>query len=177
MFTPEQQQALLEVARASVMAAAKGEEFSATTDDPALQRPAAAFVTLHKRGQLRGCIGMVEAEGPLIDTICDMAHAAASHDPRFRPVRPDEVPELRIEISVLTPAEAVTDCSEIEVGLHGLIVEKGRCRGLLLPQVPEEWGWDREEFLDHTCVKAGLPKGAWKDGAQIYRFCAEVFGE
>ena len=99
MLTQEQRQVLLGVARASIVAAAQGEDFTASSDDPVLQRPAAAFVTLRQRGELRGCIGMVEAEAPLIETIADMAHAAARHDPRFRPVRPAEVPDLHIEIS------------------------------------------------------------------------------
>jgi len=177
MLTPEQKRTLLRVAREALVAAVNDRDYGPASDDPALQQPAAAFVTLRKHDELRGCIGMVQAETPLIQTVAEMAREAALGDPRFSPVRPAEVPDLHLEISVLTPAEAVADCSEIEVGLHGLIVEQGRCRGLLLPQVPAEWGWDREEFLDHTCVKAGLPRDAWRRGAAIYKFCAEVFGE
>ena len=106
-----------------------------------------------------------------------MARAAAREDPRFGPVHLTEVPDLAIDISVLTPAHRVEDVGGIEVGVHGLIVEQGGQRGLLLPQVPVEWGWDRDEFLNQTCVKAGLPPDAWRRGADIYAFTAEVFGE
>ena len=107
-----------------------------------------------------------------------LARAAALEDPRFPAVRPAEVPDLTIDISLLSPAEEVTDVNEIEVGKHGLIIEQGSNRGLLLPQVPGEWDWDREQFLEQTCVKAGLPKGSWRSGkCTLYTFTAEVFGE
>jgi len=134
-------------------------------------------VTLKKNGELRGCIGCTEAREPMLVNVARMARASALEDPRFPPVRQEEVSDLMIDISLLSPAERVADISEIEVGKHGLVMEQGPRRGLLLPQVPVEWGWDRDQFLDHTCLKAGLPKGCWREGATIYAFTAEVFGE
>jgi AmmeMemoRadiSam system protein A len=177
VLNAKQRQELLRVARESVRAAVNGQVYHPTTDDTVLQQPAAAFVTLHNGDDLRGCIGMVQPELPLLETIAEMAREAALNDFRFESVTSREVEELRIEISVLTPAEPVNDFAEIEIGAHGLIVEQGARRGLLLPQVAAEWGWDREEFLEHTCLKAGLARDAWKKGARVLRFGAEVFGE
>lgn len=136
-----------------------------------------AFVTLRIAGDLRGCIGYPEAELPLLDVVERCAVSAALSDPRFPPVTPAEWISVDLEISVLGPIEAVDDISEVEVGRHGLIVELGRRRGLLLPQVATEWKWNAAEFASHTCVKAGLPKDAWQNGATLYRFEAEVFGD
>lgn len=177
MLNTDQRAALLNTAREAVEAAAKGLPYRPTSDDPVLHQPAAAFVTLTKGGQLRGCIGTVEPRDPLIHAVAEMAHAAATEDPRFQPVHASEVADLSIDISVLQPAERVTDVNDIEIGTHGLIIEHGHCRGLLLPQVAIEWGWDCKEFLDHCCLKAGLPKGHWRKGGEIYCFTAEVFGE
>jgi AmmeMemoRadiSam system protein A len=141
-----------------------------------LAAPGAAFVTLTKNGRLRGCIGYTEASAALFRVVQECAVAAATEDPRFPPVSPDELPSLRVEISVLTPLVPILP-EEVEVGRHGLMVAKGRMRGLLLPQVPVEWGWDRETFLDQACVKAGLPPSAWRHGATLRAFTAEVFGE
>ncbi|HEX2721207.1 MAG TPA: AmmeMemoRadiSam system protein A, partial [Candidatus Deferrimicrobium sp.] len=141
-----------------------------------LAAPGAAFVTLTKNGRLRGCIGFTEAVAPLFKVVQECAVAAATEDPRFPPVSPKELPSLRVEISVLTPLVSIRP-EEVEVGRHGLMVAQGRMRGLLLPQVPVEWGWDRETFLDQTCVKAGLPPSAWRHGATLRAFTAEVFGE
>jgi len=141
-----------------------------------LAAPGAAFVTLTKNRRLRGCIGYTEASAALSRVVQECAVAAATGDPRFPPVSPDELPSLRVEISVLTPLVPILP-GEVEVGRHGLMVAKGRMRGLLLPQVPVEWGWDRETFLDQTCVKAGLPPSAWRHGATLRAFTAEVFGE
>jgi len=136
------------------------------------------FVTLHKFGELRGCIGYVEGIKPLYLAVMDMARAAAFEDPRFPPVEMSEVKDLDIEISVLSPLKKIQDISEIEIGKHGLIMERGFHRGLLLPQVATEWGWNREEFLRQTCIKAGLPPDAWKDPeTTIYIFSAEIFSE
>jgi len=177
MLTQQQRTALLHIAREAVEAAAQNMPYSPTSDHPILQEPGAAFVTLRKHGDLRGCIGTIEAREPLLQNVAGMARAAAREDPRFGPVHLTEVPDLAIDISVLTPAHRVEDVGGIEVGVHGLIVEQGGQRGLLLPQVPVEWGWDRDEFLNQTCVKAGLPPDAWRRGADIYAFTAEVFGE
>ena len=141
-----------------------------------LAAPGAAFVTLTKKGRLRGCIGFTEAVAPLFKAVQECAVAAATEDPRFPPVSPKELPSLRVEISVLTPLFPIRP-EEVEVGRHGLMVSQGRMRGLLLPQVPVEWGWDREVFLDETCLKAGLPPSAWRHGATLKAFTAEVFGE
>ena len=141
-----------------------------------LADPGAAFVTLTHRGRLRGCIGFTEATSPLYRTVQECAVAAATEDPRFSPVKPGEIGEIRIEISVLTPLVPVQP-EEIEVGVHGLMVRKGARRGLLLPQVATDHGWDREAFLSNTCRKAGLPADEWEKGAQLYSFTAEVFGE
>ena len=171
---------LREIAARAVHAAARGAEPSADRSDdldlPGLEEPGGAFVTLKRSGRLRGCIGTIEARAPVRVTVHEMAIAAARRDSRFAPVGPDEVEDLTIEISVLSPLERIHDPEEIEVGRHGLYVVKGAWTGLLLPQVPGEYGWDREEFLERTCVKAGLPSSAWQEeGTEIYRFEAEVF--
>jgi uncharacterized protein len=141
-----------------------------------LAAPGAAFVTLTKNGRLRGCIGYTEAVAPLFKVVQECAVAAATEDPRFPPVSANELPSLRVEVSVLTPLVPIRP-EEVEVGRHGLMVTQGKLRGLLLPQVPVEWGWDRETFLDQTCVKAGLPPSAWRHGATLRAFTAEVFSE
>ncbi len=178
MLDAAQRIKLLQVARASLRhAVRRGPAASVATDDPALQRPSGAFVTLQMGGQLRGCIGHIEPHLALIETVAEMARAAALEDPRFRPVTAAEEPQIHIEISVMSPVEPVPDLELIEVGRHGLVVQRGFSRGLLLPQVAPEWGWNREEFLQHTCLKAGLPADAYKHGAEVLWFEAEVFGE
>lgn len=141
-----------------------------------LAEPRGAFVTLHKNGRLRGCIGYVEALKPLYLSVCECARAAALEDPRFDPVTPRELPALHIEISVLSPLEDIAP-EQVEVGRHGLLISRGRQRGLLLPQVAVEWNWDRERFLEETCVKAGLPPDDWKRGARIQAFSAQILEE
>ncbi len=136
-----------------------------------------AFVTLHASGDLRGCIGHVEANEPLGVVVPRCAVAACSADPRFPPVRPEELPRIHIELSLLGPLIPIAGPGDIVIGRDGLVVERGWHRGLLLPQVAPEWNWDAEAFLEHTCRKAGLPPGAWREGAQVWRFEAEVFGE
>lgn len=142
------------------------------------ERRAGAFVTLHARGELRGCIGHVEASRRLVDVVAECAVSAASADPRFPPVTASELLVVEIEVSVLGPLEPVARIDEVEVGRHGLVVESGRRRGLLLPQVAREWEWDAVTFVAQTCRKAGLPLDAWPSGgATLLRFEAEVFGE
>ncbi len=137
-----------------------------------------AFVTLRKRGQLRGCVGLIEGLRPLVETVRDMAVSAAVHDIRFNPVSEDELDELEIEISAMSPITPVDDVAEIQLGRDGLIIRHGGRQGLLLPQVATEYGWDRNTFLEQTCRKAGLPPDAWKmKGTEIRSFSAEVFGE
>ena len=177
MFTDAQQRALLDTAREAVRASVTG---GAAAVPPAISLPEAsgAFVTLKKRGELRGCIGTLECRGPLAEEVARVAVSAARQDPRFAPVQPAELDELDVEVSVLGPLEPIDplDPDAIVIGRHGLVVEQGSRRGLLLPQVATEWHMDRETFLAHTCAKAGLPADAWRRGAQVYRFAAEVFG-
>jgi AmmeMemoRadiSam system protein A len=135
-----------------------------------------AFVSLHKHGQLRGCIGYVHGFKPLAKAINDMAIAAAFKDPRFPPLNENELEDLDIEISVLTPMKQISNINEIEVGKHGLMMIKGPYSGLLLPQVATQYNWDRQTFLSETCHKAGLPIDAWEDDeTEIYIFSAEIF--
>ncbi len=141
-----------------------------------LVEPCGAFVSLHKAGRLRGCIGYVQALKPLYQTVCECAREAALHDPRFAPVAVEELPQLHLEISVLSPMEDIP-ADQVEVGRHGLLISRGFQRGLLLPQVAVEFRWDRQNFLEETCLKAGLPPDAWKHGARIQAFTAQVFGE
>ncbi len=169
--------ALLRLAREAIVAHVTGAAAPATHVCDAAERPGAAFVTLHKRGDLRGCIGHVEADEPLGVVIARCAVAACSADPRFPPVDASELPDLDLELSLLGPLEPIVGPDDIEIGRHGLVVETGWHRGLLLPQVAPEWHWDRETFLAQTCHKAGLPREAWKAGATLWRFEAEVFGE
>jgi AmmeMemoRadiSam system protein A len=136
-----------------------------------------AFVTLKVDDQLRGCIGYPLPYKPLAETIVEMALAAATQDYRFPPIEVEELGRLKIEISVLTLPRPIQDSREIEVGRHGIIVSKGIAKGLLLPQVPTEYGWDRETYLRHGCLKAGLDEDEWQKGAQIEVFEAQVFSE
>jgi len=144
---------------------------------PDLLRKSGAFVTLEIEGELRGCIGQIQARDPLYSTVQQSAVSAATQDPRFSPLSEDELGRVTIEISVLSPLKRVTDVEEIEVGTHGLLISAERGQGLLLPQVAAEEGWSRDEFLQAVCRKAGLPQGAWRDGAALYTFTAIVFGE
>ena len=177
MFSPDQQRSLLDLARSAVASAVlHGNLLRLTEVEPAFQQQLGAFVTLTRHGDLRGCIGYPEPVLPLYEAIIHGGYAAALNDPRFPSVMPHELPHLQIEISVLSPLAAIT-ADEVVIGTHGLVIEQDRARGLLLPQVPVEWGWSREEFLAHTCRKAGLPADAWRRGAKLYGFTAEVFNE
>jgi AmmeMemoRadiSam system protein A len=179
MLTPAARRALLDLARASVRAAA-GDPAPLPPEprDPDLLLPGAAFVTLHSAGDLRGCIGHVRHEQPLWVSVRDMAEAAATRDNRFPAVSCEEVPHLEIEISVLSPRRKITAPGEIVVGRDGLYVRLGASSGLLLPQVASERNWTAEEFLAQTCRKALLPEDAWRQaGAIVEAFSAEVFSE
>lgn len=170
---------LLTTARKTIEHALTGKKIPVPASKSAiLKEKRGAFVTLTKKGMLRGCIGYIQAIKPLEDTIIEMAQAAAFRDPRFPPVTLDELDDLQIEISVLTPIQEISDVSEIVVGKHGLIIERGAYSGLLLPQVATDYGWDRNTFLEHTCQKAGLPPDAWKkEGTKIKIFSADIFHE
>ena len=181
MLNDELRKQLLTIARTSIECA-----FDGCFDAPDgaqfhehLHRPAGCFVTLKtKTGDLRGCIGSIQAREALYRAVHSSALSAAFRDPRFPPVRRDELPRLHIEISVMGPLERVASPDDIMVGRDGLIVSRGRYAGLLLPQVATEYGWDCHTFLDHTCIKAGLPKGTWREAdTMIEKFSAEVFGE
>jgi AmmeMemoRadiSam system protein A len=177
-LTPEEQRACLELARRALEHYFKtGGRLRSTVTKGRLKEDRGAFVTLHVAGDLRGCVGYPLPVKPLDETIIEMAVAAASQDTRFEPLSPREMGRLRIEISVLGLPEPVDDPNVVEVGRHGIIVSKGFSRGLLLPQVPIEHGWDRETFLSHGCLKAGLPPEEWKKGAKIEVFTAQVFSE
>ena len=126
---------------------------------------------------LRGCIGHIIGILPLKETIQKMSVASSTQDPRFPPVELSELNNIDIEVSVLSPPKKISNPEEIEVGKHGIVISKGFFKGVLLPQVATEQGWDRETFLEHTCLKAGLPTDAWKKGATIEIFSAQVFGE
>jgi len=179
MFTEEQQHTLVEIAKRAVARGVNGARAGDVPDVAGLPEATGAFVTLKKHGELRGCIGTLECRKSLPEEVARVAVSAALEDPRFEPVRPAELGDLDVEVSVLGPLERIDplDPSAIEIGRHGLVVEQGWFRGLLLPQVATEWGWDREAFLDHTCAKAGLPHGCWRSGATVYRFAADVFGD
>ena len=173
----EEKKALHQIAKTVIENKAKGKAVpDFKVESPTLKENRGAFVTIHKRGQLRGCIGYIEGQGPLHKTIERMAEAAAFKDPRFTPVKENELTELELEISVLTPLKRITDVNEIQVGKHGIYIVKGMWAGLLLPQVATEYGWDRQTFLEHTCQKANLPSNAWKEkDTEIYIFSADIF--
>jgi AmmeMemoRadiSam system protein A len=168
---------LHEIARQSIAAGLQGQPPPLLPPvSGVLQEPRGAFVTLHHRGQLRGCIGYIEAVKPLAQTVQEMAAAAAFKDPRFPPLTPEEFQDIQIEISVLSPLRRIHSIDEIEVGRHGLYIRRGLRHGLLLPQVATEHHWDRFTFLQQTCWKANLPTTAWQDPqTEIYIFSADIF--
>jgi len=177
VLTPDQEARLVTLARAALEARVRG---TAAPDSEAADRGSgrcSAFVSIFHAGELRGCLGRLDSNLPLTTLVGQLARAVADSDPRFEPVRPEELVAIGVEISVLTREREIRDADQIELGRHGLIVEHGGRRGLLLPQVPEEQGWDREAFLTHTCLKAGLDGQAWQRGARLFVFEARVFGE
>lgn len=177
MIRPDERHALLRFARQCLEARVRGLPAPLPAPDGVFQAPAGAFVSVHCAADLRGCLGRLEADLPLGAVIGHLAAVVADSDPRFPPLALHELSLVRLEISVLGPEEEVLDVEAIEIGRHGLIVERGRARGLLLPQVAVSYGWDRETFLGHTCLKAGLPKDAWRAGVRVLAFEAQVFGE
>ena len=177
-LTESDQRLLLQTARTSVRAYLSGETANeAEISNGVLTESYGIFVSIHKNGELRGCIGNVHPSVPLYRSAAEYAIAAAVSDPRFVPMTPDELPAADFEISVLSLMEPVEDITEIEIGLHGLMITKQAARGLLLPQVATEHQWNRVRFLRETCIKAGLNPDDWKSGATIHRFAAFVFGE
>jgi hypothetical protein len=179
-LTSHEKDTLMKIARLSVDAAVRERKMYLVGDTglPRLEEDRGAFVTLKEHGELRGCIGYITPMKPLAETVRDVAAYAAIEDPRFSQVTTAELPLLQYEISVMSPIRRVLDVKEIKVGKHGLIIKKGSIEGILLPQVPVEEHWDRETFIEQTCVKAGLPRQAWKDeDTDIFMFTALVFGE
>ena len=178
MLTPELQRELLTIARGALEARVRRTRTAtAAKADDASQPRCGAFVTIFCRGELRGCLGRVTSTRPLPELIDHLAREVADSDPRFDPVQPGELPHISVEVSVLTPEREIASVDEIEIGRHGLIVEQGSRRGLLLPQVPTQHEWNRETFVAQTCLKAGLPADAWRRGVRMFVFEAQVFGE
>jgi len=175
-FSREERKLLLKVAHEAILASLEHRELSLNPVPPHLAEPRAAFTTLYFRGELRGCVGHVYPIDSLYRTVAETARAAAFEDTRFWPITLDEAAELEVSLSILSPLRTVQP-EQVEVGRHGLLVSLHQHRGLLLPQVPIEHGWDRITFLEQTCHKAGLPPEAWQTGAQIEVFTAEVFGD
>jgi AmmeMemoRadiSam system protein A len=177
MTNPHDRALLLQIARNAIDAHVKGAQPDTIAAGDLEGRLGGAFVTVHHRGALRGCIGHIEADQALVRVVAQCAVSACSMDPRFSPVVADELRDIDVELSLLGPLEPINGPAEIEIGRHGLLVARDRSRGLLLPQVATEWKWDAVTFLAQTCRKAGLPADAWKAGASIWRFEAEVFGD
>jgi AmmeMemoRadiSam system protein A len=178
-LTPEEGRELLRIARATLEHRLMGKPAVRPSPDaltPNLKQNGSAFVTLTKGDKLRGCIGSLAWDRPLYQVVGDCALSAALKDPRFSPVRGEELKDIHLEVSVLTPPVPIRGPDDIVIGRDGLIVEKGWNRGLLLPQVATEWGFDALAFLEATCEKAGLPPDAWP-GARLERFEAQIFGE
>ena len=186
-ITAEEKKILLAMARESItseLERRKPEYTEYINEDSALKKPCGAFVTLHEvapisgKRSLRGCIGRMTANLPLEETVRVMAREAAFGDPRFPPLKADEFSRCHIEISALSPMSPCSDPGQVEIGVHGLYLTRGYRSGVLLPQVPVEQGWNKEEYLDYICVKAGLPAGSYKaQDAQLFTFTAIVFGE
>ena len=180
MLTTNQKKRLLEIARKAIEEyLANGKRLDFKEDDPQLTSISGAFVTLHNRRELRGCIGNIIGQKPLFETVSDMAIASASGDPRFPALSQEEFKEVDIEISVLTPLKRITGIDEFQLGIHGVLVKSGFSQGVFLPQVATETGWSKEEFLSQLCAhKAGLSPDAWKDAkTELYIFSAQVFSE
>lgn len=178
-LSEESKKLLLTIARESIALKFDGKDFpTQRPQDANLVDTRGAFVTLKKQGTLRGCIGRLETSQPLWRTVASMARAAAFEDPRFPPLTRDELASTEVEVSVLTPFEPLGDPKSLVVGQHGLLIEKGYHRGVLLPQVAVEQGWDAGEFLEQICVKASLPRTAWQDAdSKLFVFSALVVGE
>lgn len=175
-FSSEERRLLLRLAHESISATLEQRELSLVPPSPHLAEPRGAFTTLYYRGDLRGCVGYAFPVTSLYRTVAESARGAAFDDSRFSPVTQDQAPELEVSLSVLSPLQPVQP-EQVEIGRHGLLISLGYYRGLLLPQVPVEHGWDRIAFLEQTCRKAGLPLDAWQTGAKLEAFTAEVFAD
>ena len=180
MLSDQARAHLLGVARAAI-AAHLAKAPRPPVDPLGLPDASGVFVTIKTRGELRGCLGVLQMRHGLAEEVARCARDSATADPRFPPMTSQELGDIALEISVLGPLERVDPLGRLDeaivIGRHGLVVEDGHRRGLLLPQVAVEWGWTREQFLRQTCRKAALPEDAWQTGAQVFRFDAEVFGD
>lgn len=177
-LSEEEKAFLLQTARKSIAGSFAGKALELENPYPNLNESCGAFVTLHLQGELKGCIGHIFAHKPLFKEIIELAQASAFNDPRFPALKEAELPDVDIEISVLTPLRKVQSPSEVEVGKHGVFLQVGYRSGVLLPQVPVEQGWDREQYLHHLCLKAGMPGACLSEpGAELSVFEAIVFGE
>jgi AmmeMemoRadiSam system protein A len=175
-FSPQERILLLRLAHDSILAALENREISLQPPTPHLAEPRGVFTSLYLQGQLRGCVGYVLPVSSVYRAVAETAQAAAFEDTRFRPVTHEEAKRLEVDLSILSPPQP-TAADAVEIGRHGLLISQSGYRGLLLPQVAVEHHWDRMTFLEQTCRKAGLPSDAWKKGAAIEAFTAEVFGE
>jgi AmmeMemoRadiSam system protein A len=178
LLTKKEQRDLLKIARETIASyVSSGSIPAVETASRGLNLESGCFVTIKHQGQLRGCIGNFVSDQPLYRLVQEMAVSAATRDPRFYPMKQQDLDAFDLEISVLSPLELISSVDEIKVGIHGIYLVKNSSRGVLLPQVATEYGWDRDTFLRHTCLKAGLPENAWQKDCQIYVFSALVFGE
>jgi len=175
-FSQPEREQLIRIAHLAIASALAGQPLRIENPPPTLCQPRGVFTTLYLDDQLRGCVGYVSPIVPLYQAVAETAEAAAFRDQRFSPVTEHEALQVTVSLSVLSPLRT-TSSEDVEIGIHGLVVSMNGRRGLLLPQVPVEHHWNREAFLEHTCLKAGLPRDAWRKGAQIEVFTAEVFGE
>ena len=175
-FTTQERSILLRLAHTAIEAALTGQKISLDPPSPRLAEPRGAFTTIYVRGELRGCVGYVLPVHSLYRTVAETARSAAFEDTRFPPINNAETAELEVSLSILSPTQAIR-AEEVEIGKHGLLVSHHGRRGLLLPQVPVEHGWDRVTFLEQTCRKAALPLDAWQHGATLEAFTAEVFAD
>ncbi len=178
LMTQKEKEELLGLARETIISTVNGQPM------PVIEKPSKAqesqsgcFVTVKQNGQLRGCIGNFIGQKPLWLTVREMAVSASTRDPRFYPMKKADLENFTLEISVLSPLEKAASVDQIKVGTHGIYIVKGTYHGVLLPQVATEYGWDRDTFLRHTCMKAGLPENEWQKDCDIYIFSAEIFGE
>lgn len=177
VISPEDQPRLIALARRALEARVRHADLPDIDSTLAPDVHRGAFVSIFHDGELRGCLGRLNSPLPIARLVAQLAQAVADSDPRFDRVTPQELAGIGLEISVLTQEREIQSVDEIEVGRHGLIIEQGMSRGLLLPQVPDEHGWNRDTFLGQTCLKAGLAADAWRRGARIFVFEAQIFGE
>lgn len=178
LLTKTEQKELLKIVRKTIISfISTGNVPPVETASQGLNGENGCFVTIKQQKKLRGCIGNFVSDKPLYRLVQEMALAAASRDPRFYPMKPNDLVDFELEISVLSPLRKIDSVDEIQVGQHGLYIIKDSYQGVLLPQVATEYGWDRDTFLKHTCLKAGLPENTWQKECEIFIFSAQVFGE